>query len=47
MDELVKTLATKIKSPDFGTKIMLDAICATEYKDVARTINLIDTTSVN
>lgn len=47
MDIVVRTLATKIKSPGFETGLLLNAICATEYKDVARTINLIDTTVVN
>ncbi len=47
MDALVKTLGTKIKSPGFATHLLLETICATEYKDVARTIDLIDTTVVN
>jgi len=47
MDNVVKLLGEKIKSPDIATRFILEAIHVTEYDDVARTINLIDTTVVN
>lgn len=47
MDNVVKVLGEKIKSPDIATRFMLNAIHFTEYDDVARTINLIDTTVVD
>lgn len=47
MDAVVSLIGSKIKSPDIATRIALEAIHATEYNDVARTINLIDTTVVN
>lgn len=47
MDSVVKLLGEKIKSPDIATRFMLNAIHVTEYNDVARTINLIETTVVN
>lgn len=47
MDRLVRNIGEKIKSPGFGTKLMLRAIRATEFDDVARTIKLIDTTVVD
>jgi hypothetical protein len=47
MDESINFLGNKIKSPDVITSSILRLIRATEYDDVARTINLIDTTVVN
>ena len=44
MDVAVSLLCSKIKSPDITTRFMLEAIRITEYNDVARIINLIDTT---
>jgi len=46
MDKLVNRVAVKIKSPGFGTGLLLRVIRATEFDDVARTIKLIDTTVV-
>ena len=47
MDNVVKLLGEKIKSPDIATRFILEAIHVTEYNDVERTINLIDTTVIN
>ncbi len=47
MDSVVKLLGEKIKSPDIATRFMLEGIRITEYNDVTKTINLIDTTVVN
>ncbi len=46
MDAVVKILGERIKSPDLATRFILEAIHVTEYDDVARTINIIDTTVV-
>ena len=47
MDTSVSLLGNKIKSPGFAAGFMLRSIHATEYNDVARIINLIDTTVIN
>ena len=47
MDAMVKVLAQKIQSPGMVASLMIQAIRASEYDDVAKTIRLIDTTVVN
>ena len=47
MDTMVKALAQRIESPGPVASLMIKAIRAAEYDDVARTIRLIDTTVVN
>ncbi len=47
MDNTVSFLGKKILSPGFTLSMMLHAIRASEYDDVARTIHLIDTTVVH
>lgn len=47
MDTVVLKVCHGIKTPGFLAGFMLKTIRATEYNDVARTINLIDTTVVN
>lgn len=47
MDTVVLRVCKGIESPGLLTGFMLKAIRATEYNDIARTINLIDTTVVN
>ncbi len=46
MDNSVNIVGNKIKSPGTWTAFLLKFIRMTEYDDVARTINLIDTTIV-
>lgn len=46
MDEVVYTLAQGIHSPGLLAEILVKTIHATEYDDISRTINLIDTTVV-
>ncbi len=46
MDNMVYQIAQKIIHPGFIAGILLRIIRMTEYDDVARTINLIDTTVV-
>lgn len=47
MNTVVLRVCNGIESPGFLAGMMLKTIRATEYDDVARTINLIDTTIVN
>ena len=47
MDEVVYKLAQGIQSPGFLAEMLTKAIHATEYDDISRTINLIDTTVVD
>ena len=47
IDIVVSLLGAKIKSPGIGSMLLLHAVHATEFNDVAKTINLIDTTVVN
>lgn len=47
LDKSVALLANKIKSPGIAAGFLLRTIRATEYDEVARTINLIDTTVVD
>ncbi len=46
LDASVNMIGNKIKSPGTLTDFLLESIRLTEYDDVARTINLIDTTVV-
>jgi hypothetical protein len=46
LDNSVNDIGNKIKSPGAWTSFLLKFIRMTEYDDVARTINLIDTTMV-
>jgi hypothetical protein len=46
MDIAVQKLGSSIQSPGALASITIEAIRATEFEDVARTINLIDTTLV-
>lgn len=46
MDATVLLLGKRIHEPGMLTRLMLKGILATEYNDIARTINLIDTTVV-
>jgi hypothetical protein len=46
MDATVHSLGRKIINPGLWSKALLQAVRATEYEDIARTIRLIDTTVV-